>query len=56
MTRELTEADFCPKCLEYDDKHVILYMGRANFATMSVKFSCPMCDFVEVRTIESTEE
>lgn len=51
MLRELNEEDFCPKCLEYDDKHEILYMGRANLEKNTVEFRCPMCDYVEVREV-----
>jgi len=43
MLRELTEEDFCPKCKD----EVIMYIGRANFVTMSVDYTCPECGFAE---------
>ena len=51
MIRELTEEDFCPKCLEYDDKHEILYMGRASDDFKTVEFRCPTCDHIEIRKV-----
>jgi hypothetical protein len=53
MIRELKDEDFCPKCLEYDDEHRILYVGRANHDLMTVEFRCAFCDFVDVRKVTS---